>query len=37
MPSFDYDAPAELFLVKRTTTSRENYRRFAAAEVRYAV
>jgi hypothetical protein len=35
--SFDYDAPAELFLAKRT--NRENYRRFATAAeaIRYAV
>jgi hypothetical protein len=30
MPPFDYNAPAELFLAKRTK-SRENYRRFATA------
>jgi hypothetical protein len=37
--SFDYDAPAELFLAKRTKSSRENYRRFATAAeaIRYAV
>jgi hypothetical protein len=37
--AFDYNAPAELFLAKRTKNGRENYRRFAtAAEViRYAV
>jgi hypothetical protein len=37
--SFDYDAPAELFLAKRTKSSRENYRRFstAAEAIRYAV
>ena len=29
--SFDYNAPAELFLAKPTKTSRENYRRFATA------
>ena len=29
--SFDYDAPAELFLAKRTKNGRENYRRFATA------
>ena len=29
--SFDYDAPAELFLSKRTKRSREKYRRFATA------
>jgi hypothetical protein len=39
MPPFDYNAPAELFLAKRTKTSRENYRRFATAAeaIRYAV
>jgi hypothetical protein len=39
MPSFDYNAPAELFLAKRTKSSRENYRRFATAAeaLRYAV
>ena len=38
MPPFDYNAPAELFLAKRTS-SRENYRRFATAAeaIRYAV
>ena len=38
MPPFDYNAPAELFLAKRTK-SRENYRRFATAAeaIRYAV
>ena len=38
MPPFDYNAPAELFLAKRTK-SRENYRRFvtAAEAIRYAV
>jgi hypothetical protein len=38
MSSFDYNAPAELFLAKRTK-SRENYRRFgtAAEAIRYAV
>jgi Arc/MetJ-type ribon-helix-helix transcriptional regulator len=37
--SFDYDAPAELFLAKRTKSNRENYRRFATAAeaIRYAV
>ena len=37
--SFDYTAPAELFLAKRTKGSRENYRRFttAAEAIRYAV
>jgi hypothetical protein len=36
---FDYSAPAELFLAKRTKSSRENYRRFATAAeaIRYAV
>jgi hypothetical protein len=29
--SFDYNAPAELFLAKRTKSSRENYRRFSTA------
>jgi Arc/MetJ-type ribon-helix-helix transcriptional regulator len=35
----DYDAPAELFLSKRTKKVRENYRRFATAAeaIRYAV
>ena len=35
----DYNAPAELFLAKRTKSSRENYRRFttAAEAIRYAV
>jgi Arc/MetJ-type ribon-helix-helix transcriptional regulator len=39
MPSFDYNAPAELFLAKRTKNRRENYRRFATAAeaIRYAV
>ena len=39
MPPFDYNAPAELFLAKRTKGSRENYRRFATAAeaIRYAV
>jgi hypothetical protein len=41
-PSFcysSYNAPAELFLAKRTKRSRENYRRFATAAeaIRYAV
>ena len=31
MPPFDYNAPAELFLAKRTKSRRENYRRFATA------
>jgi hypothetical protein len=37
--SLDYNAPAELFLVKRTKGKRENYRRFATAgeAIRYAV
>ena len=37
--SFDYSAPAELFLAKRTKSSLENYRRFATAAeaIRYAV
>jgi hypothetical protein len=37
--SFDYNAPAELFLTKRTKNGRENYRRFATAAeaIRYAV
>jgi Arc/MetJ-type ribon-helix-helix transcriptional regulator len=37
--SFDYDAPAELFLSKRVGHTREKYRRFATAAeaVRYAV
>jgi hypothetical protein len=34
--SFDYDAPAELFL-SRNTKRRQKYRRFATAAVRYAV
>jgi hypothetical protein len=29
--SFDYNAPAELFLAKRNKSSRQNYRRFATA------
>jgi hypothetical protein len=39
MPPFDYNAPAELFLAKRTKSSRENYRRFATAAeaIRYAI
>jgi hypothetical protein len=39
MPSFDYNAPAELFLAKRTKSSRTKYRRFttAAEAIRYAV
>ena len=37
--SFDYDAPAELFLAMRTKRRREKYRRFATAAeaIRYAV
>ena len=37
--SFDYNAPAELFLAKRAKSNRENYRRFATAAeaIRYAV
>ena len=36
---FDYNAPAELFLAKRTKSSREKYRRFttAAEAIRYPV
>jgi hypothetical protein len=36
---FDYSAPAEPFLAKRTKSNRENYRRFATAAeaIRYAV
>jgi Arc/MetJ-type ribon-helix-helix transcriptional regulator len=39
MPPFDYNAPAELFLAKRTKSRQENYRRFgtAAEVIRYAV
>jgi hypothetical protein len=39
MSFFDYSAPAELFLAKRTKSSREKYRRFATAAeaIRYAV
>jgi Arc/MetJ-type ribon-helix-helix transcriptional regulator len=39
MSSFDYNAPAELFLAKRTKNGRKNYRRFATAAeaIRYAV
>jgi hypothetical protein len=39
MPPFDYNAPAELFLAKRTKSSRENNRRFATAAeaIRYAI
>jgi Arc/MetJ-type ribon-helix-helix transcriptional regulator len=37
--AFDYSSPAELFLSKRTKTSRVKYRRFrtAAEAIRYAV
>ena len=37
--SLDYNAPAELFLAKRTKNGRKNYRRFATAAeaIRYAV
>ena len=37
--SFDYNAPAELFLSKRVGYTREKYRRFATAAeaIRYAV
>jgi hypothetical protein len=37
--SFDYSAPAELFLLKRTKSSRSKYRRFATAAeaIRYAI
>jgi hypothetical protein len=31
MPPFDYNAPAELFLAKRTKSRREKYGRFATA------
>jgi hypothetical protein len=39
MQPLDYNAPAELFLAKRTKSGRENYRRFATAAeaIRYAV
>ena len=39
MPPFDYNAPAKLFLAKRTKNSRDKYRRFATAAeaIRYAV
>jgi hypothetical protein len=39
MSLFDYSAPAELFLAKRTKASRQKYRRFetAAEALRYAV
>jgi hypothetical protein len=38
-PRHDYNAPAELFLAKRTKSSRENYQRFATAAeaIQYAV
>ena len=37
--SFDYNAPAELFLSKRVGLTRSKYRRFASAAeaIRYAV
>jgi hypothetical protein len=37
--AFDYNAPAALFLAKRSKHRRENYRRFATAAeaIRYAV
>ena len=37
--SFDYSAPAELFLAKRTKNGCNNYRRFttAAEAIRYAI
>ena len=37
--SFDYEAPAELFLSRNTQRSRQKYRRFATAAkaIRYAV
>ena len=37
--SFDYTAPAELFLAKRPKNGRKNYERFttAAEAIRYAV
>ena len=37
--SFDYSAPAELFLAKPAKGSREKYRRFATAAeaIRYAI
>lgn len=39
MSFFDYRAPAELFLAKRTKNGRANYRRFtmAAEAIRYAI
>ena len=39
MSSFDYSAPAELFLAKPAKGSREKYRRFATAAeaLRYAI
>jgi hypothetical protein len=37
--SFDYEAPAELFLAKRTKSGHQNHRRFATAveAIRYAI
>jgi len=37
--SFDYSAPVELFLAKRTKNGRKNYQRFTTAveAIRYAV
>ena len=39
MSSFDYTAPAELFLAKRPKNGRKNYERFttAAEAIRYAI
>ena len=39
MPSFDYNAPAELFLTKVRTGRRIHYRRFdtAAEAIRFAI
>ena len=39
MSSFDYSAPAELFLAKPAKGSREKYRRFATAAeaIRFAI